>query len=578
VQRTTGSEQSTGRSDRPARGTWADLFLLAALAGLLFWLIVLARQWTGAPRPGAAIDLSPWALPGYAFLSLARGLLAYLMSLAVTLLFGYWTVKDAVAGRLFVPLLDAARRSIPVLGVMPVLVLALLAVFPGSNVGLELGALLVIFLAEFWPMTSSFRHALRSVPQEQQEMATVYHFSWWQRFRWVELPYGMMGLVWNSMLAMSRGWFVLMASESFALGNRDFQLPGIGAYLRVAVEQGRPDAVAWAIVAMAVMILLLDQLLWRPLVVWAQKFRIDEEGSEAVTSSWFLDWLRRSRVLLAADHAWYWLQRWPARLAPPRPGRPGPANLPAVVIWFARLSVLALLVPLAYGVWNLVGVLSDVSASDWALLSTAALTTLARVVLAIALGTLWAVPAGVAIGLSPRLARLTQPLVQLLASFPATLLFPLVIVWLQRLGVAQGWGSIVLLLLPAQSYILFNVIAGALTIPADLKEAVRSYHITGWQRFWVLHVPAVFPHLVRGWDAAASAAWSASVVAEYATLNQEVFQTWGVGAWISAAAHGRDFPRLAAGVLVMVLVREAFNRLVWERCYDLARERFSLNR
>jgi NitT/TauT family transport system permease protein len=370
-----------------------------------------------------------------------------------------------------------------------------------------------------------------------------------------------------------------MASESFALGDRDFQLPGIGAYLRVAVEQGRPDAVAWAVVAMVAMILLLDQLLWRPLVVWAQKFRIDEEGFEAVTPSWFLDWLRRSRALAAAGSSWHWLQQqWLARFATPRPWRSGPPNLPAWAVWFAWLFFLALLVPLAYGVWSLLGVLREVPPGDWALLSTAALTTLARVVLAIALGTLWAVPAGVMIGLSPRLARVSQPLVQLLASFPATLLFPLVIVWLQRLGVVQGWGSIVLMLLPAQSYILFNVIAGAMTIPADLKEAVRSYHITGWQRFWVLHVPAVFPHLVRGWDAAASGAWSASVVAEYATLNREVFQTWGVGAWIGAAAQGGDLPRLAAGVLMMVLVREGFNRLVWERCYDLARERFSLNR
>jgi NitT/TauT family transport system permease protein len=565
-------------ADRSRRAAvWGDALALLVLAGLLFWLIVLARGRAGAAPAGTAIDLSPWALPDYALRSLARVLAASAISLAFALLFGYWTAKDAVAGRVLVPLLDFCRRGVPVLGLMPVLVLALWSAFPAGDLGLELAAVLVIVLAQFWPMTSSFRHALRAVPREQQEMAAVFQLSAWQRFKWVELPGAAMGLIWNSMMGMARGWFVLMVSETFVLGDRDFRLPGVGSYLRSAVEQDRPGAVLAALGAMAGMIVLSDQVLWRPLVVWAQKFRPDEAGAAEATSSWFLTWLRYSRLVRLAGGLWPRLRR---RRATPPDGEapPRPNGLPVWVVWPARLGVLALFLPAGYGAWRLAGVLRAVPAEDWAPLAWAALATLGRVLAAVALGTLWALPVGLAIGLSPRRARLLQSPVQLLASFPASLVFPLLMAGLEGARISLGWGSVVLMFLPAQSYILFNVIAGAMTIPADLQEAVRSYDFSAWHRFRALYLPAVFPFLVRGWDAAASVAWGTSVVAEYVTLGGEVHRTWGVGAWISAATQAGDFPALAAGVLVMLVARESFNRLVWEPCYQLARHRYTLER
>src|SRR5256885_4893188 len=281
---------------RARRIPWVDLLLVVGLAGLLFTFIDLGREWTGVHRPSIAIDLSPAALPRYTLFSLFRGLFAYVISLGVTLVYGYWAAKDRVAGRLLVPLLGMLQ-SIRVLGFMPGLILALVALFPHSNVGLELAAVIMIFTGQAWNMTFSLVHSLRSVPSDLREAATVYRFNWWQRLRKVELPFATIGLVWNSMMSMAGGWFFLMINESFQLGQRDFRLPGIGSYMSVAVEQGRGSAMVLAIVAMTTMIVVLDQLLWRPVVVWAQKFRVEEGGEQPQMTSWFLSWLRRSRLI-----------------------------------------------------------------------------------------------------------------------------------------------------------------------------------------------------------------------------------------------------------------------------------------
>ena len=268
---------------------WVDLLLVIGLVGLLFAFIGLGREWTGVHRPSVVIDLSPAALPRYTMFSLFRGLLAYLLSLGFTLVYGYWAAKDRVAGRVLIPLLDILQ-SIPVLGFMPGLILALVALFPRSNIGLELAAVIMIFTAQAWNMTFSFVHSLRSTPPDLGEAATVYRFNWWRRLRQVELPFATIGLVWNSMLSMASGWFFLMINESFQLGPRDFRLPGIGSYMSVAVEQGRGDAMVLAVLAMTTMIVVLDQVLWRPVVVWAQKFRVEESGEQLIMTSWALDW------------------------------------------------------------------------------------------------------------------------------------------------------------------------------------------------------------------------------------------------------------------------------------------------
>jgi len=567
----------TDRSRRPRSIPWIDLLVVLGLGGLLLALIGLGREWTGAPRPSITIDLSLWALPRYTMFSLSRGMLAYCLSLAFTLVYGYWAAKDRLAGRLLIPLLDVLQ-SIPVLGFMPGLILALVTLFPRSNVGLELAAVIMIFTGQAWNMTFSFYHSLRSIPADLKEAATVYRFGWWQRFRSLELPYATMGLVWNSMMSMAGGWFFLMINESFQLGSRDFRLPGVGSYMTVAVERGRVDAMLFAIAAMIAMIVLLDQLLWRPVVAWAQKFRFEETGSQQNISSWFLDWLRLSRIPRlpgrlgrAVSSAWTTRRAAPPRASDPAiPGRRWSGWSPVAI------GAIALL--LGYGATRLGQLLPRVTGDEWRDMLSAGGFTLGRVLLSTAIGTLWALPAGVAIGLSPRLSRLLQPVVQVAASFPAPMLFPLVIAVLQWAGISLNWGSILLMLLGTQWYILFNVVAGAMAIPSDLREAAQSYRFGLWQRFRTLYLPGVFPYLVTGWVTAAGGAWNASIVAEFVTFRGETLTAHGLGAQISAAAATANFPRLAASIMVMSAIVVFFNRTVWRRCYRIAEERYALTR
>jgi NitT/TauT family transport system permease protein len=567
---------ATAFLERVGRARWFDLLLLVALIGGLFGLVSLAGEWRQL-RPAVRIDLSPSALPVYLFYSLSRGLIAYLLSLAFTLVYGYWAAKDALADRLLIPLLDILQ-SIPVLGFMPTVVLALVSLFPRSNIGLELASIVMIFSGQAWNMTFSFYHSLRSVPKDQIETAITYRFSWWERLKWVELPFATIGLVWNSMMSMAGGWFFLMITESFVLGDKDFRLPGIGSYMSVAVARGDVRAMVWAIFAMIAMIVLLDQLLWRPVVVWSQKFRVEEGADEQAASSWLYDWLRRS-VLLQWIGAG--LEALAAKLHRPRARRlRAPARVPQPPPargWSLALFAL-LIAALLFGAWKLVILLRQIRPAEWLPILQAGGWTLGRVLLSTALGTLWALPAGLAIGLSPRLSRIFQPVVQVAASFPAPMLFPLVIALLKAAGVSLGWGSVVLMLLGTQWYILFNVIAGATAVPADLREAARSYRLPLRLRFLTLYLPAVFPYLVTGWVTAAGGAWNASIVAEYVTFKGTVLTANGLGAQISRAAERADFPHLAASVMVMAAIVVLFNRTVWKRFYTFAEERFSLSK
>ena len=353
--KTRGSVLADLHSLRPS--FWVDALLIAGLAGVLWGIIDLAHNQVTAPiRTTVEIDLDDvWALPRYTFFSLMRGLVAYVLSLGFTLVYGYWAAKDHQAERVLVPLLDILQ-SIPVLSFLPGLVLALVFLFQSTNVGLELAAVIMIFTGQAWNMTFSFYHSIRSVPQDLREVATVYRFSWWQRLKWVELPFSTMGLVWNSMMSMAGGWFFLMITETFRLKNQDFRLPGVGSYMSVAVEQNRWDAMVMAIVAMVTMIVLLDQLLWRPVVVWAQKFRFEEGGLVQAQSSWFLTFLRRSEILGVLDRGWRRLTAWwrpgtrrsvPARWQP----RP-PAGLPIGRARWAPHNAIAVLM-LVLAAWHL---------------------------------------------------------------------------------------------------------------------------------------------------------------------------------------------------------------------------------
>ncbi len=557
--------------ERSRRVRLVDVVLLVAILGAGFGVVHFAQEWAGVYRPAVEIDLSYRALPRYALLSLSRGLAAYVLSLLFTLGYGYWAAKDRAAERILIPLLDILQ-SVPVLGFMPALVLALVAAFPRTNVGLELAAIVMIFTGQAWNMTFSYYHSLRSIPPDLGEVGSVYQFGPWLRLRWIELPASAIGLVWNSMMSMAGGWFFLMASEAFVMGEHDFRLPGLGSYMSVAAARGDRGAMVASVLAMAALIVMLDQLLWRPVVVWAQKFRMEESGQAETMESWFYEILRHSRLAAWLDEV---ERRSFARRRRVRPRRPPRA-------WASRLGaavLLALLVTvLAWGALGMAHLLAGVDRGGWWRIVTAAGLTLVRVLVAVALGTLWTLPAGIAIGLSPRLSRVLQPVVQVVASFPAPMLFPAVVLGLRAAGISLGVGSVVLMLLGTQWYVLFNVVAGATAIPADLREAASVFQLSRWQRFRILYFPAVFTYLVTGWVTAAGGAWNASIIAEYMSFGGEVLTARGLGSTITVAAAQGNFPTLAAAVAVMALVVVAFNRLVWRRLHALGEERFTLSR
>ncbi len=569
----------------------ADLLLLGGIAGIIFGLFSFSHEWAAPPSSDFTIDMSPWALPKYTFFSLSRGVIAYILSLAFTLLYGYWAAKDKIAARVLIPLLDILQ-SLPVLAFLPVVSLSLMSLFPRNNIGLELVVIIMIFTGQAWNMTFSFYHSITSVPIEMREATAVYRFNWWERFKWMELPYSMMGLVWNSMMSMAGGWFFLMVCESFTLNDKSYNLPGLGAYMAKAItledSGARWTAQFWAIVAMILMIVMLDQLLWRPIVVWAQKFRVEEGAGGEAAESWFLDFLRRSRILS-------FLKNLVTRdeKTVPTPATPvvhadyvavasehlPDVNQPNVLGKVISTSVfLALCGGLLWGGLQLFLLLANVPGSIWAKISIGAGATLGRVVAATVVGTLWTLPAGLAIGLSPKLSRLLQPIVQVAASFPAPMLYALVWLALKPLGINTV--SAILMLLGTQWYILFNVIAGAMAIPADLKEMSHSFGVTGWQRFWTLYAPACFPYLVTGWVTAAGGAWNASIVSEYLTIGSDKpIEATGLGAIISSVAGVSDQKAvLAASVVVMSALVVLFNRFIWKRLYDLAETRFSLSK
>jgi NitT/TauT family transport system permease protein len=497
---------------RPSR-RMGDVLAVAIVVAIIYGVAGLTREATGIMRPTVEIDLSPLALPKYTFLSLSRGVAAYILSLAFTLIYGTWAAKDRVAERVLVPILDILQ-SIPVLGFMPGLIIGMVVLFPHSNIGVELAAIIMIFTGQAWNMAFSFYHSVKSIPNELNEVATIYRFNMWERFKWVELPSTTMGLVWNSMMSMAGGWFFLMICESFVLGDKDYRLPGLGSYMSVAVAKGDTVAMAWAVVAMTIMIVALDQLFWRPVVVWAQKFRVDEAGQKEEMSSWFLELLQKSNIVPFIERIIrFTLESGKSKtVAMPVARRPS-ALKNALFALIPPVLFLILIALIGSGGWKMAHLVMNVSLSDWGDIILAALTTLARVMGAIFIGTLWALPCGIAIGISPRLSRILQPVVQVAASFPAPMLFPAAIAVMMMFGIPLGFGSVILMLLGTQWYILFNVIAGAIAVPTDMHEAAVCYKLTLRQKFFNIYLPAVFPYLITGWITAAGGAWNASIVA-----------------------------------------------------------------
>jgi NitT/TauT family transport system permease protein len=554
-----------------------DLLIFAAGLALFYGVLSMARTWLGPVETARVIDTNPRALPLYTAYSLVRMTTAYILSLAFTLVYGYIAATNVRAERLMIPLLDVLQ-SIPVLSFLPGVILAMVALFPHSQIGLELGSVLLIFTGQVWNMAFSFYSSVKSIPRELSEAARVCRFSLWHRFVRLELPYSAIGLVWNSMMSVAGGWFFLMACEMFVLGERDFRLPGLGSYLQTAASAGDTRSILWGLGALVSLIVLLDQLIWRPVIAWAEKFKFEQVEAATMDRSAVLELIERSPALriLRSRVLQPLAERLSVFFAHHAPMTAARTTSP---LWRKGLGVMlavGLLGAIAYAVTQAGLMLAGLSRIEIVEILKGAGATFLRVYTSLLLGAAWTIPVGVRIGLNPRLARIAQPLAQIAASIPATALFPIVLLFLVQRGGGLGIASVILMLLGTQWYILFNVIAGATAIPTDMKEAASVFRFGRWDRWRLLILPAIFPYLVTGLVTAAGGAWNASIVAEYFHFKGETLSTLGLGATISQATDAGNLRLLLGATVVMATMVVTSNRLVWRRLYRLAERRYKL--
>lgn len=560
-----------------SRLTWQDGLLILAIITVILVIIRTASQLVGDYEPDVIISTNLDQLPSYTAQTLLRMGLAYFLSLIFSLGYAYFAYRSAHAAKILIPLLDILQ-SIPVLSFLPGVVLALIALFPGQRIGIEIAAIILIFTGMTWNLVFSFYQSLSSIPQELLEVARVYNLSFWQRFWSVELPSGILGLVWNSVMSVAGGWFFLMAIESFTLGDRSFRLPGLGSFLAQASDQGDFVAIAWGVAVLIGIIIILDFLVWKPLIAWAEKFKLETVESQNVPQSIVLDFLRRSPTLriLTERLGHFWSEKIDAPIGKSNRNSTLNSLVKPHKHWWNRLLLTGFGFMILWGTWESVLLLQKLEFQDWKHIMIGAILTALRVVIALCLSLLWTVPVGVAIGRNPRLAQSLQPLVQIAASVPATALFPVLLLFLARLGGGLQIGSVALMMLGTMWYILFNVIAGAQAIPSELFEAASIYKLSLVQRWKTVILPGIFPYLITGMITAVGGAWNASIVSEYVQFQNQTLTTPGLGSLISQATETGNYPLLFASTVVMSLLVVLTNRLVWRRLYQFARSKYQL--
>ncbi|WP_395382605.1 ABC transporter permease [Mesorhizobium sp. UC22_110] len=558
-----------------------DIMALLLVVGAIV-LIAYGAEVTTEPLStldASPLSLDPANLPVYALRTTLRMLLAIVLSTVFTFIYAAAAAKSRRAEMVLVPMLDILQ-SVPILGFLTFTVTFFLNLFPGSVLGAELASVFAIFTSQAWNMTFSMYQSMRNAPADLVEATRSFHLTGWQRFWRLDVPFAMPGLVWNAMMSMSGGWFFVVASEAITVGNTTVTLPGVGSYVALAIQQQNIAAIVYAVITMLVVIILYDQLLFRPLVAWADKFRFETTASADAPQSWMLDLLRRSRLVrvLVTPLAWLartvWTLRLPAMPAFGTGERASGAARSRLAdgLWIGLIALGA-----AYGAYVSIGYLkTNVGWLDVATVLADAFITLARVIVLMALATLLWVPVGVWIGLRPKLAEKVQPLVQFLAAFPANIAFPVFVVLIAHYDLNPNIWLSPLMILGTQWYILFNVIAGASAFPSDLKEAARSFHIAGWRWWFKVILPGIFPYYVTGAITASGGSWNASIVAEVASWGNEQLTARGLGAYISKATSTGDFPRVVLGIVVMCLFVTLFNRLVWRPLYAFGERRLRL--
>jgi NitT/TauT family transport system permease protein len=564
-----------GQALRP--NIWDVVALILAIGAMV--LLVYGGEQTTLPLSTLDVNpvsLDPANLPFYALRTTMRMLLAIVCSIVFTFIYAALAAKSRRAEIVLIPLLDILQ-SVPILGFLTFTVVFFLNLFPGQVLGAELACVFAIFTSQAWNMTFSMYQSMRNVPKDLEEASQSFHLSGWQRFWRLDVPFAMPGLIWNTMMSMSGGWFFVVASEAITVGNTTVTLPGIGSYVAMAIQKQNLPAIGYAILAMLLVIIAYDQLLFRPVVAWADKFRFEQTASANAPTSWMLDLFRRTRALRALTMPFAAINKAVSNLHISLPAslRARTRSQPSRIIDAVWLTLV--IAATAYAAWMVYRYLSaTLGPADVVSAFGYGLITLARVVVLIALASLIWVPIGVWIGLRPKLAERIQPLAQFLAAFPANLAFPVFVVIIVRYGLnANIWLS-PLMILGTQWYILFNVIAGASAFPTDLREAAGSFHLKGWRWWTKVILPGIFPYYITGAITASGGSWNASIVAEVASWGDTHLTATGLGAYIAQATEAGDFPRVVLGIAVMCILVTLFNRLLWRPLYAFGERRLRL--
>jgi NitT/TauT family transport system permease protein len=554
---------------------------VGVMLGALVLLALVAKVGAGALvsfEPNKAVphvDLDPQNLWYYAARSTLRMFIALSWSIVFALVYGYVAARSRRAERLLIPLLDILQ-SVPVLGFLSITVTGFIALFPGRLLGLELASIFAIFTAQAWNMAFAFYQALRSIPHELDEAATLYGLSSWQRFVQLEIPSAMIPLVWNAMMSFGGGWFFLAASEAISVLNQHYTLPGVGSYVAAAIVAKDVPALGWAIVTIVSVIIAVDQLFWRPLVAWSDRFRLEQSAAASPPRSWVYTMIRNSSVPAYIARALQPVSDWfGLRLSQLTMKRPRGRQMLSGATIDAIYQVVSIVAVMALAAVALDFILRTVGIAEVTKVVGLGFATLGRVLLLLVVATLVWTPVGVAIGFNPALARAAQPIVQLLASFPANFIFPLATLAFIAYHIPINWGCIALMALGSQWYILFNTIAGAQSIPTELREMTSDLEVRGWLKWRRLIIPGIFASWVTGAITASGGAWNASIVSEVVSWGSTTLTATGLGTYIADATANGDWARITLGISVMSVFVVVINGFVWRRLYRFAEDRYA---
>jgi len=558
------------------RATLADGVVLLSLAVLFYAGLSLATSISGQASVDKTISLTTSALPIYTLFSVTRMLAAYILSTVFTLFYGRLAAYNKRAEKVLLPLLDVLQ-SVPILSFLPVVLISLSAIMP-QRLAAELASIVLIFTSQAWNMTFAWYQSLNSIPKELREASAIFRLNSWMTFKELELPFAAIPLIWNSMMSWAGGWFFLMAAEIFTVGQESFHLPGLGAYLQAAAFQGNLNAIAWGLGTLVLVIIIMDQWIWRPLLAWADRFKIEMLENENPPTSWFYDLSHNARVvrwfenkIAAPTQEWFdstIIRRHPmVDLSIQQENKQGASS---TLLSAAGIAILL------YGGYRVGATFFLLPPNQWYSIVMGVLATLLRVFASLLIAMLWTIPVGYTIGSNPKVASWLQPIVQIVASLPATALFPVLVAALAKLYGGLNFSAVLLMLMGTQWYLLFNVIAGSAAIPQDLKYTSALIGIRGWERWRTLILPALFPFIITGAITASGGAWNASIVAEYIQFSGQTLSVTGIGAVIAAATASGDYSLLLISTLCMITTVVLINRFIWRRFYRLAEERFKM--